>query len=311
MNKSEEFLFKFHKKNMLPVYSGTLAIEGILKILNLKSNSKVLITNVVCYSILEAILNADLVPVIAIPKNNLTLSKDEIKKIVKEEKIKVFIAVHQYGYEQEIIKIKDLIIIEDISQAWNIELANGYVGKNSDYVVTSLGKTKPLSNGIGGLIFSNEDFMPRFDIKIRQCRNRNFQLLEYFYPLYINYKKLVKKANKKVEKQRKNAKILKEIFNNYTFIDMVDIKKSNPSYHRFLISVDDNNYYMITKLLNECKIMYQKEYRNKLDTINIVKKYNIKVVGESNKKNFLLLKTDNNYFCLKKLERKLKKVYGS
>ena len=80
--KGKELLLDiYNKKFLLPVYSGSLAIEGVLKCLKLKPSAKVLITNVVCHSILQAILNANLTPIIAIPKNGLTLSKEEMEKI--------------------------------------------------------------------------------------------------------------------------------------------------------------------------------------------------------------------------------------
>ena len=71
----------FNKKYGIPVYSGTIAIESVLKLLNLKKESKVLISSTVCYSILQAILSANLTPIIAIPKNGVTLSLDEINEI--------------------------------------------------------------------------------------------------------------------------------------------------------------------------------------------------------------------------------------
>ena len=240
MNDKEILLNIYNKKYLLPVYSGTLAIEGVLRALKLNNNDKVLITNVVCYSILQAILNANLAPVIAIPSNGLTLNKKEIKDIVESENIKVFIAVHQYGYEQEIEKYKDLIIIEDISQAWNIKLSDRYVGENSDYIISSLGKNKPLSNDIGGLIISDIDFLSKFDTKSKKCRNSYDNILEFYYPLHINYKKIVRKADKKIVSQRNNAKFLKKIFVKYDFIKIFDEKNTVPSYHRFPIFIKDS-----------------------------------------------------------------------
>lgn len=302
----------YNKKYLLPLYSGSLAIEGVLKILKLNSNDKVLITNVVCYSILQSILNANLTPIIAIPSNGLTLSKKEIKDIVKKENIKVFIAVHQYGYEQEIVKIKDLIVIEDIAQAWNIVLSDGYVGKYSDYIVTSLGKSKELRNSIGGLIISDVDFINSFDIKKRECRNSNSKLLEYYYPIDIDYKKLIYVGNRNVIRNRKNAKCFKNIFRKYNFIRLVDENNSIPSYHRFLIYISEKYYEDILYILDKCNIKYQKEYKDKLDNINLVKNNKIKVIGSNNSNDkCLLLKTDNNYFSIKKLERELVKYYGS
>lgn len=311
MNDENLILDKYGKKYLLPVYSCSLAIEGILRSLKLKSTDKVLITNVVCHSILQSILNANLTPIIAIPNNGLTLSKEELKDIVKKENIKVFIAVHQYGYEQEIVKIKNLIIIEDIAQAWNIKLGNSYVGKYSDYIVTSLGKNKPLNNGIGGLIISDINFISKFDIKIKECRDSCDNVLEFFYPLDINYKRLVINGNKRIIKQRKNAKWFNKIFHKYNFIDLIDEGDSIPSYHRYLIYVSAQEYNKVISLLNKCKINYQKEYNNKLDSINLVKTHQIKVIGSNKVKKSLLLKTNNRFLNIKRLGMEMRKYYKS
>ena len=294
VNNKKLILHRYNKKNFLPVYSGTLAIEGILKSLKLDKNDKVLITNVVCYSILHAILNANLTPIIVVPKNGLTLSKKEIKDVVENEKVKVFIAVHQYGYEQEIERIKDLIIIEDISQAWNIKLNNSYVGAHRDYIITSL-----------------VDFINEFDIKTKECRNSFDSILEYYYPISINYKKLVKKADKKVIKQRQNAKFFKKIFQKYNFINGIEEKNTIPSYHRFPIFVNDTEYDNIISILEKCNINFQKEYKKKLDEINVVKKKGIKVIGNNKIKKCLLLRTTNNYLNLKIFEFEMRNYYGS
>ena len=200
---------------------------------------------------------------------------------------------------------------EDISQAWNVKLNNRQVGENSDYIISSLGNSKPLSNGVGGLIMSNINFIGNFDIKTKECRNSIDSILEFYYPLAINYKRIVKKANKKIANQRKNAKILKKVLKAYDFIRLIDENNTIPSYHRFPIYVNDVEYDNILKILDKCNINYQKEYKNKLDKINIVKKLNIKVAGNNIKEKCLLLKTNNNYLNLKKFEIEMGRYYGS
>ena len=305
-------LLKFYsKKYCLPVYSGTLAIEGVLKTLDLPSNSKVLISSIACYSILEAVLNSGFKPIIAIPKNGILFTKLELENIIKKENIKIYIAVHQYGYYQELPKCKNLIIIEDFSQAWNIKSETQCVSKNSDYIITSLGSTKPLNNGIGGLILSDNYFIEKFDLKMKKDRYKDFCLIEYYYPLKINYKKIIKNANKKVRKQRKNANYYNEIFRKYSFINIFNINKITPSYHRYIISVEKEHLERIIKILDRCKIMYQKEYKLKLDEIPLTKSKKIKVIGENNNLIFLLLKTENSILNLTKLSKEMEKTYGT
>ena len=281
----------FNKKYGIPVYSGTIAIESVLKLLNLKKESKVLISSTVCYSILQAILSANLTPIIAIPKNGVTLSLDELNEICK--------AVHQYGYEQAIPNKKDIIIIEDISQSWNSQLHES----ESDYIITSLGSTKPLNNGIGGLILTNNYILDKFDLKNKESRKSNIPLLETFYNQKINYKKLIKKANNKIKSQRKNAKILDEIFfNNQRYLSL----KSNclPSYHRYLVKVESKSLDNLLNILDKYNIRYQKEYKVKLFELPIIKERKIKIIGKKSN-DYLLIRTDNKIKNLKKLKRKM------
>lgn len=293
----------YNKKYGIPVYSGTLAIESILKILNLNSKSKVLITSTVCHSILQAILASGLTPIIAIPTNGVTLSLKELNKIIKEENISVFIAVHQCGYEQPIPNNKDLIIIEDISQAWNIELSNSKVGEKSDYIITSLGKTKPLSNGIGGLILTNNNILEYFDYKQKECRMYKHNLIEYYYDEKINYKKLIKIATKKINNQRNNAKYLDKIFLNNKYIKSIK-NKELPSYHRYVVELEDKYTENFISILNKCNIKFQKEYKTKLYELPIIKEYKIIILGKPSN-TYILIRTNNSIKNIKKLEREM------
>ena len=64
--------------------------------------------------------------------------KDELEAIIKKEKIKIYIVVHQYGYYQELPDTR-AIIIEDYSQTLNIFDEEE---KKGEYIVLSIGKTK-------------------------------------------------------------------------------------------------------------------------------------------------------------------------
>lgn len=309
MEENNLLAIKYNKKYAIQVYSGTLAIEAILKSLNLTNNNKVLISTYSCYSILQAVINSNLKPVIAIPKNGFLFSQLELKKIIKENNIKVYIAVHQYGYYQVISKIKGLTIIEDFSQAWNIKYDNTKIGNNSEYSIISFGKTKPLSNGIGGIILSNTDISKNFDLKTKNDRYNDNRLLEYYYPQRINYKKLIILANRKVQKQRKNADMLNNIFKKYKFINTIEEKKSLPSYHRYLIGIRNKDIDKLCSILDKCKILYQREYKIKLDELPITKKEKIEVIGKHNNLKYILIRTNNKKSNIKKLYKEMRKRY--
>ena len=295
MNKIKDV---FKMDYCIPIYSGTLAIEGLLRSLNLKKETKVLISSISCYSILEAILGANLTPVIATPKNGVLFEKEELEGIIKREKIKLFIAVHQYGYYQELPDSR-IILIEDYSQAWDLFDENK---KTGDYIIVSLGKTKPLSNGIGGLILTNNNILLHFDFKTRNDREAEIPLIQYVYPLRINEKRLIKIANKKVKKQRKNAALLDKIFVNYKTISTINQKNCRPSYHRYVIGIDNDKKELLVTILNKSKISYQIEYRKKLNDLPIVKTKKIKTISSRIDKTYILIKPNTTIKSIKKLK---------
>lgn len=302
MNKIKDI---FKMDYCIPIYSGTLAIEGLLRSLNLKEETKVLISSISCYSILEAILGANLIPVIATPKNGVLFEKEELEGIIKREKIKIFIAVHQYGYYQE-LPDSGIILIEDYSQAWDLFDENK---KTGDYIIVSLGKTKPLSNGIGGLILTNNNILLYFDFKTRNDREAEIPLIQYVYPLRINEKRLIKIANKKVKKQRKNAALLDKIFTNYKTISTINQKNCRPSYHRYVIGIDNNKKELLITILNESKISYQIEYRKKLNDLPIVKTKKIKTISNMIDKTYILIKPNTTIKSIKQLKIILENKY--
>lgn len=305
--ETNNILASLYKKEFaIPVYSGTLAIEGILKSLNLKKQTRVLISSFVCYSILEALINSELTPVIATPTHGVVFKKKELHKIIKEEKIDIFIAVHQYGYYQYIPKIKGLTIIEDLSQAWNIKKHGEIIGTNSDYLIFSFGTTKPLSNGFGGIILSNKDISINFDLKKRDCRYSQMPLLEYYLPVKINYKKLINKANRTVEKQRDNAALFNKAFKNTKYIKNINNEESLPSYHRFVIEVDKKDVEYICEKLKQCNIIFQKEFKISLADLPVVQKKKIKTIKTNNNYTYLLLKTNNKKRNIKRLIKELR-----
>lgn len=311
--EENNILCKFYKKRYcLPVYSGTLAIEGLLKSLKLKNTDKVLISSISCYSILEAILNAGLTPIIATPKNGILFTIEELKKIVKQEKIKVYIAVHQYGYYQELPKINNLIVIEDLSQTWNLKKKDGtkieYYG---DYLIQSLGSSKPLSNSIGGLILSDIDISENFDLKTKKSRMTKSKLLEYYYPLKINYKKIIAKANKKIFNQRYNAKKFNLIFAGKKSIDIFSNDNYSSSYHRYVIKVNRSIVNQLINIFEKAKINYELEYKFKLSDLPIINEYKIKILNNysSGEDIMVLLKTNNSLFNINKLKREMEKFY--
>lgn len=299
-----EFASKVNKENGVIVYSGTLAIEAALICAGIKKNDKVLISSTYCYSIFEAINNIGAIPVIVIPQQYFTLNVNEIENAFREEKdIKCIIIAHQFGIVQpmrEIKKVcKDKIIIEDIAQAWNL-VDNGYnAGIYSDYVITSFGKTKPLSYGIGGIVCSNNSLEENFDFYDNKSRNSNKALIPYTYPKAkdININKLIKKGDKITKKQRNIAEILTiGLLEEPNIEIIVDSIYNQSCWHRFPIIIKNKKYAKkIQMLLEKSKVKYQLPHEDELYEIDMIKNSESIIIGKQDKDyDIILVRTRNN-----------------
>lgn len=290
------------KKNAVIVYSGTLAIESALLILNIGKNDKVLIASSVCYSVVEAILRVGAIPVVVAPKNGITLEIEDLEQITDKKSIKCIILVHQYGIGQLIKTIKNIFtnipIIEDIAQAWDIKVSGDSIGKYSDIVVTSFGKTKPLSLGYGGALFSNNNLSGLFDYCDCNSRDNKDKMLPYYLQNSenINFENLVLKADKIVSKQRKVAYIL-SMLSDISYINFIHEQDGdNFVWHRFPIVINNRNKYnIIIKLLEKNNVKYQLPHDKELFEIPLLTKSKFELFNDNYKKlNIILIRTRNN-----------------
>ena len=290
---------KYKKKYGIITYSGTLAIELALINSGLKNGDKVIISNNVCYSIINILFKLKSVPIVICPKNNFVLSKEEIEFVINHYDADGFLLIYQYGMAIEIgdIKIKhpNLIIIEDIAQAWNIEIKNYRVGESSDFIVTSFGKTKPLSLGIGGALLTNKNILSCIDFCDSNSRETSKIMYPYAFPdcNIIDCNKLFEEANKIVKVQRKVSNLFSNFFQEYPFIEIFKDNYGNKSvWHRFPIWInDEKEFKKIISFLDILKIEYQLPHKQELDGLEFVRKNSIIVNFTYKKSNMILLRT--------------------
>lgn len=294
-----KFAQDFNKKYGIITYSGTLAIEIALISLKLKKGSKVLVLSEVCYSIVNTILKLDLIPVIVVPENGLSLTNNDIHKVLLKEDIDCILLVHQYGILNDIdlknYKEKGIKIIEDAAQTWNTNDSNYSIGKYSDIVVTSFGKTKPLSYGIGGgLFFDEKSIFDNIDYYDNDSREKTSILLSYTYPLCenIEYEKLKNNADNIVKEQRRSSNKYYEILKENSSIKCIDYDNKH-TFHRFPIWV--NNYELYHKIVNKIKntdLEYQ--LLHEVSLIDLERNINcIKYNNQNQSKYVILLRTRN------------------
>lgn len=289
-------------KNGVIVNSGTIALLSALKIADIRADDNVLINGYCCYSLFEAIMNVGANPIFVIPANFHNISLDEIKKVINENKIKCFIATHQYGIVQDIQSIKEefpnLIIIEDIAQAWNIEENEFGIGRYSDYVVTSFGLSKALSYGQAGAIFSNNDIRQYFDFHDKESRNSSRFLLPYV--LYdcnnINVQALINNANNTVDKQRHIAMLLTQYFdNNENYIIYKDKELQLSAWHKFPVILTNPKYVNeFERIMQDNQILFQWQNEKEVWELDMVKSYNHKIIEFGEKPIYALIRTKQN-----------------
>ncbi len=289
-------------KNGIIVNSGTIALLSALKIANIKHGDNVLINGYCCYSLFEAIMNVGANPIFVIPKDFYNISVDEIRKTLNENEIKCFIATHQYGIVQNIKAIKEefpeLIIIEDIAQAWNIQENDLGIGKYSDYVVTSFGISKALSYGQAGAIFSNKDIRQYFDFHDKESRNSSRFLLPYV--LYdcdnINTEQLAITAKDTVDKQRLIARLLTGYFDSdekYSIYKDEDSQVS--SWHKFPVIITNSNYINeFERIMQDNGILFQWQNEKEVWELEMIKSYSPKIVEFGTKPIYALIRTKQN-----------------
>lgn len=306
---------KYNKNFETFVYSGTLAIETILINENIQKGDIVLIPNNVCYRILIAILKVGATPLIVKPENELILSTKDFKIILEKYNVKVILAVHQFGLKVNIKELKEIcknneIIIEDIAQGWNVK-SHDNLGIDSDYIVTSMGKDKPLDFGIGGIILTNNNLYQNMDYNnIISRYNDSSKLIPYTLPSNIefNINKIMKMADKRKEDNIEYAKIFIENLKNEKIKCYKADNIKDCYWERFPLWTEDiSTYNKLIKITDKFKIKYEPSHKIFLEELPLLKEREFKFLNLSNKKRyFVFLKT--KFFNKKKLKKYIEEI---
>jgi dTDP-4-amino-4,6-dideoxygalactose transaminase len=164
-NKCKEFEKKFSKfhnlKYGVAVSNGSVALEIALRSLNLPKNSEVIVTPRSFVISATCVLNVGLKPTFADVDELGNLSAESIKKKINK-KTSAVIPVHIDGSPCDMEKIRNVLrnknikIIEDCSQAHGAKFKNKLVGSFGDLSIWSFCNDKIMSTGgEGGMICTN------------------------------------------------------------------------------------------------------------------------------------------------------------
>lgn len=298
-NEVEQFAKKFNKKYGNFTYSGEMALEVALKHIDVK-DKKVIIQNNVCHRVLLSILRSGGIPILVKPKNEFVIDEEDLRRITKKYRdIAAVIIIHQYGIEADLKSIKKSIngknikIIEDIAQSWGIH----NIGKFSDYVITSFAKSKQLSFGIGGGIFTDfTDINTILDINFRTSRATEKEILPYVLPsnIKISYRKMCKIGDQNIRRQINNAKAVNHIIiSDYKKINCLAICKG--VWNRYPVWTNDyTEYQKIIKTLDLYNIKYELPHKKSLDELPMLQRYKyFREINDNDIEYIVLIKVRN------------------
>jgi len=163
----EQFRSALHARtggrNCSLVSSGRAALTLILLALRrLSARSRVIVPAYSCPTVVQAVLEAGLVPVLCdVAPQTLDLDRGAIGRLVGPD-ILAIVSVHLYGWAQDVRDLLSLgeqygiFIVEDAAQAFGASFEGRMVGTRSDAGLYSLGRGKCVPAGHGGVIVSSE-----------------------------------------------------------------------------------------------------------------------------------------------------------
>ena len=149
---------------LVPAASGRTALKLALKVLKKKFPLKtyVIFPSYACKAIYDAVIETGLSPLLADINEDLNLSVDSVKNILKsEENILAVIVPHLGGCAAPIAEIaklargKDIVVIEDAAQAFGLKIDGMLTGTRYGMSIFSFGIGKNLMASAGGFLWSN------------------------------------------------------------------------------------------------------------------------------------------------------------
>jgi dTDP-4-amino-4,6-dideoxygalactose transaminase len=146
---------------------GRTALIIGLKTLDLRKDDRIIVPDIVCPTVIKAILASDCRPILVDVEKNLHLSV-RILEDCKAMNAKAVIVPHLYGLCAPIDKIekwaeaKNLYLVDDAAQAVGISIVGKYLGTFGDMGILSFGPFKNLAVSRGGALISNsKEFIDR------------------------------------------------------------------------------------------------------------------------------------------------------
>jgi perosamine synthetase len=158
----------FQVRHCFAVSSGKAALVLILEALHeiYPERDEVLIPAYTCYSVPSAIVRAGFrVRLCDMTPGTLDFDFDRIVEELKNPSLLCVIPTHLYGMPSDVERVKnlvkhrDLFVVEDAAQAMGAEWAGKKLGTLGDVGIFSMGRGKPFSIVEGGIILTDNDLI--------------------------------------------------------------------------------------------------------------------------------------------------------
>ena len=251
----EELFAKFiGTKFAVAVNSGTSALEIPLRALGVKGKSIIIPTNTFMATPLAALHAGAKVIFADISSKTLSIDPKEIEKRITNNTVGV-IPVHiggiissQWKEIEKICKSNNLFILEDAAHAHGSEINNKKAGTLGVAAAFSFYPTKILNTGEGGMITTNDKYLYKKFITLRDHGKENpkknihtdlgynWRMAEITALLGIQQ---VKKVNKILYERKKQADLYNKILINTPNLKLQEIPKHlKSSYYKYIVFVN-------------------------------------------------------------------------
>jgi len=245
-----EFSSQHNNLYATAVANGSVALDLVLRNLNLKEDDEIIIPSLTIVSCLSAISRTKAQPVFCdVDFDTWNMTLEDVKEKVSS-KTKAIIAVHTYGLPCEIKEISEyckensIILIEDAAEAHNIFVGDNLCGTFGDFSVFSFYANKHITSGEGGMILTKSKDS---HLKFLQMRNLDFSVsnrfkVENFYWNYrigglqsaLGYSQIkngtYKKIIRKKQKQGKNYNFFLKNSEQYFYLPKIESKGVKNNY---------------------------------------------------------------------------------
>ena len=251
----EELFAKFiGTKFAVAVNSGTSALEIPLRALGVKGKSIIIPTNTFMATPLAALHAGAKVIFADISSKTLSIDPKEIEKRITNNTVGV-IPVHiggiissQWKEIEKICKSNNLFILEDAAHAHGSEINNKKAGTLGVAAAFSFYPTKILNTGEGGMITTNDKYLYKKFITLRDHGKENpkknihtdlgynWRMAEITALLGIQQ---VKKVNKILYERKRQADLYNKILINTPNLKLQEIPKHlKSSYYKYIVFVN-------------------------------------------------------------------------